>query len=171
MKKVLKIFVATLIAVLTACSFVACTTPETDIALAKSRLENKGYYVMYETESEIDEVGQVETLYATKDVGDDTEYIRMIRFDTYKMAKLYYKQLEKAIEWAIEEYELELDIAEFTLDEYEDKLTQEEKEGLREEIAELKANIEQAEDQKDLMGRSGKVIWYGTETAIEDTND
>ncbi|MBO7187046.1 MAG: hypothetical protein J6V68_01440 [Clostridia bacterium] len=165
MKKVLKIFVATLIAVISVFSFVACDVPETDFAEAKARLESKGYYVSYLTDADISDPTKKESLTATK--GSDS--LRMVKFDTYKMARLYLKQLELSLEYELEGLELQLDIAEFKVDEYEDVLSQAEKDELREEIAELELDIEELEDTQDFIGRKGKVVWYGTELAIKDS--
>ena len=63
---------------------------------------------------------------------------------------------------------LEIKILENQLKKYEDELKSEEINGLQDEIKELE---EELEDLKEayIFGKNGKIIWYGTEKALEDS--
>ena len=55
-----------------------------------------------------------------------------------------------------------------TLNKYDSQLSSEEMDDLKEEIRELEEELEEYEEDYK-CGRSGKIVWYGTEDAIEDT--
>ena len=51
------------------------------------------------------------------------------------------------------------------LSKYDDELTGEEEDYIKEQIKELEKELEEYDDY--VIGRSGKTVWYGTKAAIE----
>ena len=138
--------------------------PELDIGKAEDNLEDEDYTVNVVDDEDLLGPGQVERLYAYN--GDDS--IAIIEFENTKTAKLYYKQLKLERDQEIEEIKLEIKYMEHILDEYSKDLDSEDEDDYKDRLKDLRKELEEAEEE-DLFGRSGKIVWYGTKDAVEDS--
>ncbi len=160
----LTLIACTLVLTLASCSLFK-PKPKTDLEKAAQNLEAAGYTVTLSTKD--NDVGVAKTLYAFKEVGDTQEFIYMTEWETTKMAKLDHKSNKLDYEEEVEWTELELEVAEYMVEEYSHKLTSEELDGYKNNIKECEEYLEQYEDIS--YGRKGKVTWCGTENAIKAT--
>ena len=138
--------------------------PELDIGKAEDNLEDEDYTVNVVDDEDLLAPGQVERLSAYN--GDDS--IAIIEFENTKTAKLYYKQLKLERDQEIEEIKLEIKYMEHILDEYSKDLDSEDEDDYKDRLKDLRKELEEA-DEEVLFGRSGKIVWYGTKDAVEDS--
>ena len=138
--------------------------PKLDFDKAKDNLEDKDYYVEFTDDEDDLYSPNMAALFAATD--DDENYLYMVEYKDLKSAKIAYKQLKLERETELEEKELKIkelknllkkydgDLDSDTIDEYEDEIKE-----LEKEIKELK--------KETLYGRSGKIVWEGTEKAVK----
>lgn len=138
--------------------------PNLDFNNARANLVDKGYQVTYVDNSNFLEINEKKSLYGYV----DEDFIIITEFKDLKSARLYLKCLESEYEEKINTLKAELKIYKHTLSKYDKELTSEEIDDLKEEIRELEEELEDYEDNYK-CGRSGKIVWYGTEYAIETT--
>lgn len=138
--------------------------PKLDFNKAKENLEDEGYLITYVDNSEFLEVNEKQSLHGY----EDQEFISIIEFRDLKSARLFLKYLESEFDKTTENLKAELKMYKHTLNKYDKELTSEEMDDLKEEIRELEEELEEYEEDYK-CGRSGKIVWYGTEDAIEDT--
>ena len=138
--------------------------PKLDFNKAKENLEDEGYLITYVDNSEFLEVNEKQSLHGY----GDQEFIYIIEFRDLKSARLFLKYLEAEFDKTTESLKAELKMYKHTLNKYDKELTSEEMDDLKEEIRELEEELEEYEEDYK-CGRSGKIVWYGTEDAIEDT--
>ena len=166
MKKLLTSLLA--IAMLLSCMalFSACAVskPELDFDDAEDALEDAGYDVYCE-EEEWDGC-KVEALYAEDE--NDENYLEIFKFEKASTAKLWYKSMKMDIEGEILEYEQEIEWIKHQLEKYEDEMKSDEIDALKDELKELEKDLEEFKEE-NVIGRSGKYVWYGTADAIKDS--
>ena len=163
MKATMTRLLVLLLALVCVLGLVACgTAPETDLEDAKDALEDAGYEVYYD--DDIEEPGMEESLSAN----DDDEYIRIYRFEKASTAKLYYETLKLEHEYELKRMKAELKLMKHMLSKYEDDLDRSEVKEFEDEIEDLEEDIEEFKDEY-VIGRRGKVVWYGTKQAAKDS--
>ena len=191
MKKIIVTLLAAAMLLSCTLAFSACSLfnpqPETDLEEAMENLEDADYEVDYE--EEVDEVGISEQLSAFNEDGDritiivfEDKKLAELEYDKYKLTEKMEDEMEKAAEkdakkhgedynqsLVVEKYEeksdkLAYEYAKHMLDKYDDELSDEEIENY-EDIVDRYANGE----PEIIFGKSGKVFWYGTKQAIEDS--
>ncbi|MBE6667860.1 MAG: hypothetical protein E7607_06090 [Ruminococcaceae bacterium] len=158
-----RILAAILVVVLALSSMIILSScgakPKLDLEKAKDNLEAEKYSVSYD--KDVDEAGIEETLTAYKD--DDGLVI--MKFDSSKLAKLYYKQLKLSREQEKESKKLNLEIYKFMIKEYEDKLSSDEIDDYKEEIDDIEKELKDWDDY--VIGKSGKTVWAGSKDAVK----
>lgn len=145
--------------------------PKLDFNKAKENLEDEGYLITYVDNSEFLEINEKKSLYGYVDEEYgyvDEEFIIITEFRDLKSARLFLKYLESEYDKTTESLKAELNMYKHTLNKYDKELTSEEMDDLKEEIRELEEELEEYEEDYK-CGRSGKIVWYGTEDAIEAT--
>ena len=132
--------------------------PEKDLKKAKENLEAADYNVSYTTEAGDDIVAR---LSAQSEDGEDT--IIIIEFANKKAANLYYRERKLEIEHEIDDLKLQIDKLK-----YEMKNSDNDGENLIGEIALEKLQEELSKLRKEIvLGKSGKVVWYGTKNGAK----
>ena len=137
--------------------------PKLDFEKAKDNLEDKDYYVEF-TDDEDDLQFNMVALFAAEN--DDGEYLAMVEYKDLKSAKIAYKQLKLERETELEEFELQKKQYKNLLKKYDADLDSDEIDELEDMIKELDKKIEQLK-KEELFGRSGKIVWEGTEKAVK----
>lgn len=151
--------------------------PELDLKKAAKNLEKEGYSVEYEKnptdgdieladmDVEIVSAGLVEYLDAwSEDYGD---CIGMAKFESEKLAKLWYQYFKLEVEDYIKFLEYQRSKSESLLKETKDMLSSDEIEELKEMIKDHEKELERFKEI--VVERDGDVIWIGTPKAIRDT--
>jgi len=164
MKKLLTITLA--LAMLLGCiaMFASCgAKPKLDLEDAADALEDEDYTVTYE--DEMDSFPNIEE-YLTAYNDDDS--ITMIKFADTQSAKLYYEKLKMEYKYEMDEIELEIKSAKHTIKKYEDDLKNDEIDEIEDEIKDLEKELKEMKKDR-VFGRSGKIVWFGTESAVKDT--
>ena len=113
------------------------------------------------------EVNVVKTLYAYS-FEDKDSGLYMTEYADKKSAKLAYEEIKAEYETAIEELKREIKEYENILKKYEDKLDSDKIDHYEDEIKDLEKELEELKEDS-AYGRSGKVVWYGSVKAVEDT--
>lgn len=145
-------------------------TPNTKFSSAKDALESANYFVTYENDDENLEAGVDKSLIATYfDLERGEDFLYITAYEDIAYAKLAYEALARNYISAIEEIKTEISIVNYKLEHYEDELTSNEISKLRIELEDLNKRLRNAEEH--VLGRSGNIVWYGTEEAAEDSWD
>ena len=148
-----------------------CGKPELDFDDAKDNLEDKEYVVSLIEDNDLLEPGVAKQFSAYKSNGEgDREVLYMVEYEDAKSAKLAYKMYKLQLEQEEEALKLEIKILENQLKKYEDELKSEEIDDLEDEIKELEDELEDLKEAY-IFGKNGKIIWYGTEKAVEDSKE
>ncbi len=172
MKKTFLKLIALAVLLCTVFSITSCglftAKPELDLKDAAKALEDEDYSVYHYDDEDDLSVGVAERLSARSDDGDDYLYITV--YETTKMAKLAYEELELENEAEIEYIKLEIKTLEYTLKKFEKDLTSDEIDEIEDEIKELEKYLEEMKDEY-CFGRKGKAVWEGTKDAIKDSKD
>ena len=175
-KKLIALFVL----VATLFVFASCSMPpKLDLEKAADNLEDNDYVVMHTDDEDELEAGMKEMLRAMKmdKDGDDDEYLLVIKFETFKLAKLYYKQLKLQFKTEKDEYEaeiaalkLEIKTAKYELKKYDDDSAWDEDDidELEEELEELQEEFKKFK-KEGKFGIIGKTVWTGTAKAFKDS--
>lgn len=176
----MKKLVALLLVVSTLFIFASCSIPpKLDLEKAAENLEDNDYAVIYTDDEDELEAGMKEILMATKmdKDGDDDESIYIVKFETFKLAKLYYKQLKLEYKEDITDYKerikalkLEIKIAKYELKKFDDDsgLDDDDIDELKEELEDLREEFKEfKKDSK--FGIMGKTVWCGTAKAFKDS--
>ena len=137
--------------------------PKLDFDKAKDNLEDKDYFVEF-TDDEDDLQYNMAALFGAEN--DDGEYLVMVEYKDLKSAKIAYKQLKLERETELEELELQKKQYKNLLKKYDADLESDEIDELEDMIKELDKKIEQLK-KEELFGRSGKIVWEGTEKAVK----
>ena len=147
---------------ITSCS----AKPEFDLDNAKENLEDNDYTVNVYDENDEDDLapGETEKLVAS----NSDEYICIIIYEDTDMAKLTYEKWKFTYDSEIKTLELQIKTIKHILDKYEGDLTSDEIDDYEDEIKELNKNLEKTKEDY-VFGISGKIVWYGTADAIEDS--
>ena len=96
----------------------------------------------------------------------EDEFIEIYEFDSTQTAKKYCKYLKQCRVYEIINYKNEVKLYEYYLNQYDRKLTHEEYDKLEEQLNYvIQYELEYYENL--VIGRSGKIVWCGTKTAIE----
>ena len=161
----LLLITCTLVLTLSSCALFK-PKPKTDLTKAAANLEACGYTVTLSTTD--NGVGIVKRLYASKVVGDKTEYISMTEWETAKLAKFDHKENKLEYEEELEYGELGLEYAEYMVKKYSHKLTSDELDNYKEALNEGEKEMKEFKEDYS-FGRKGKVTWYGTKNAIKAT--
>ena len=172
MRKTLsRLFVVALFAIF-ALSLVSCTKPELDFDDAEDNLEDADYTVYV---SEKSSVNVEKELRATHKDGD---YLLIAEYKDAKSAKIAYQEYKLSRQSQLDElkaeikyYELRIKEYKNLIDKYDDDI---DADTYEERIEELEDGIEELEDDikkvKEMsLGRSGKIVWYGTKDAVKDS--
>ncbi|MBE5739792.1 MAG: hypothetical protein E7349_02925 [Clostridiales bacterium] len=170
MKKFWKTLLSCLLMIISTLSICCCAPkPALDIDDAKDALEDADYDVEFITNPDTDEVEFAESIdkYLTAE-GENDEYICMILFDSATMAKKYYNTLLYSVESEIKQMEANIKACEYYLKKYDEKIKSDERDEIEDWIKEDKKDIEKYEEEY-CIGRSGKLVWYGSIDAIKDT--
>ena len=99
---------------------------------------------------------------------DDDNSLSIVRYADAKSAKLAYQEIKLKYDYQIDSLKLEIKSLEHQLKKYEDDLDSDEIDEIEDEIKELKEELEEMKEDF-VIGRSGKVVWYGTADAIKDS--
>ena len=172
MKKYISLLLALLMLFCTVTALASCgkEKPELNLKTAAKNLEKAGYEIHYE-DDDIGEIfdldlsfGAVEYLEAND---DDENFIGIAKFESEKIAKLFYKALKLELEDEIKYYEQNLEYYEAVLKKGEKSLSSD-------DIDDIKDYIKYCEEELELYetltyGRDGDIIWVGTERAIKDS--
>ena len=137
--------------------------PKLDFEKAQKNLEDKDYFVEF-TDDEDDLQFNMAALFAATD--DDENYLYMVEYKDLKSAKIAYKQLKLEKETEIEEKEIEIKELKNLLKKYDADLESDEIDELEDMIKELEKEIKELK-KETLYGRSGKIVWEGTEKAVK----
>ncbi len=179
MKKTLIRIFALVLTLCTVFSLASCfaAKPEKDLEDAKENLEDANYEVDYVDDEEYLAVNVEAYLKADN---DKDEQLTVYIYKDIKSAKLAYKQQKAAYEmemeyaeYAIDKMELELKQLKNRLKKYEDDLDSDELDKLEEQIEDKEEAIEDSKEaikeykKEYVIGRSGKMVWYGTDKAIK----
>ena len=160
MKKIfLTFFLAFFILLLTGCS----NKPELDFENAKTNLENNGYKVQMCDSYSLD-IDVEKELYGY----NDDEHIYITLYKDVKAARLAYKAMKYSNEYSIKALEIELKIFNNKLDKYKSELSPDEIEIFEKQIDNLEKQIKNLKENY-VLGRSGKIIWHGTQQGISDS--
>ena len=175
-KKLIALFVL----VATLFVFASCSMPpKFDLEKAEDNLEDHDYTVQYTDDADDLDEGMKELLYAYKsdEDDDDRDYLYVAKFETMKLANLYYKQLKLNFKTEKDEYEaeiaalkLQIKIAKYELKKYGDDSgwDDDDIDDMQDELKELKEEFK--EYKKDYkFGILGKTVWYGTAKALKDS--
>ena len=167
MKKIICGFITLVITVTLILSLSSCVgIPELDFRMAEISLDRTNYSVDYETDVDDLEAGYLSAFYAEKySTGD---YLVMVEFETTKLAKLYYQSIKMENEAAINSKKQEIKIIEYKLNKFDKELTRDERNDLNDDLRELYNDLADLEDGYS-YGINGKIVWYGTTRAIEDS--
>ena len=138
--------------------------PELDIGKAEDALEDEDYSVTVVDDEDMLSPGMVERLYAYND--DDTLVI--VEFENSKTATLFYKSKKLDIEQEIEALKLEIKYLEHILDEYSRDIDRDDEDDYKDELKDLKKELSELQDEY-VVGKSGKIVYYGTKDAVEDS--
>ena len=145
--------------------FASCgPKPELDLRAAEDALEDEDYFVYYSDDEDEEEPYIEESLYAYK----DDESLTIVRFADSKSAKLFYNELKFEYDTEVEELELEIKRIKHILNKYSDELKSDYIDELEDELKDYEKELEELQEE-GLFGINGKVVWYGTERAIEDS--
>ncbi|MBE5730639.1 MAG: hypothetical protein E7350_01640 [Clostridiales bacterium] len=154
------IMIVSMIFVFTACS----AKPELNFDIAKKSLEEADYEVeILDDKDELD-IGEAEKLMAYSEDGDDFIYI--IKYENTKYAKLVFEILQQKYEAEIKAIELQIKQIKCILEKFDIDLSSSEIDRYEDELKELYAELEEAKEEVN-FGRKGKVVWLGTDKAIE----
>ena len=134
--------------------------PELDFDEAVENLEEEGYYVWRDDEYAEEE----ESFYAY--LKDD--YISVTEYKSEEIAKLAYKNLKQEKKEMISHLKDQIDILEDLYDELKDSLSGDDLDELKDEIRYCEKQLEKYTEDY-VIGRDGKIVWYGTRRAIKDS--
>ena len=163
-RKIVSLLALTLI-MLMAILMSSCTpVPPKDLDKIEDALEDEDYTVYYSDDEDELGVGITEQLYATND--DDT--LAIIKFETTKLANLYYEELKLSNDQKIENLKLEIKKTKYILKHFEDDLTNDEIDSYEDQLKDLEKKLEKSKSEY-VIGKSGKTIWYGNVDAIKDS--
>lgn len=165
MKKFLALILAAVMLMGCVLAFASCgAKPKLDIDDAEDNLKDEDYMVTVNDDPS-DPMYKA-TLNATN--GDD--YLRIIWFDKASVAKLYYQSLKMEEKQEKEELELEIKTLKKLIKLYDDDYKSSELDMLEDELKDLEKELKDLKKGDDrVYGRSGKVVWVGTKTAIKDS--
>ena len=91
----------------------------------------------------------------------------MIQFEKSKDANKWYKYIKETLDIMIINIQQELEMYEYFLKKYEDDISNDAIEDYKDIIKYYKGTLKTLEDI--IIGKKGKIVWYGTKEAIEDT--
>lgn len=148
-------------------TFASCSfgpKPELDIDDAEEALEDENYSVSVNDDPS-------DPMYeATLSASNEDDYLRIVWFENASVAKLYYKSLKLEREQEIESLKLEIKTLKKVIKLYEDDYKSDELDELEDELKDLEKELDELKSNKEYAyGRSGKVVWYGTKDAVEDS--
>ena len=166
MKATLKKLIVLALALIMAIGLVACApTPELDLEDAAENLEGEKYDVVYIDDEDYLGPGQKERLEAENDDGDE---ITVIRFEKASTAKAYYNKLKLSKKQDRAEIKDELKLLKHFLKNYEDDMDSDDVDELEDMIKNYEKKLKKFDEEK-VIGIKGSVVWYGNESAIEDS--
>ena len=177
MKKTLIRCAAVLLLIACALSAASCSLfapkPETDVKVAATTLERNGYLVETIEELEGDSrlgIGIKRAFRAsyTYGIALNEKSLVMIEFRSPTTAKLYYEEKKAEYDAEIEEISHEIKVYKHLLADYKSRLNGADPILYEEMIEELEEELETLKKEYT-VGRSGKVVWYGSTDVIEDT--
>lgn len=187
MKKVLSAVLAAVLLVSAVFVFSSCAAkPELDLEKAMENLLNAGYRVTYYGEkNELQSAERSESLYAYKLAGDgsnENEELTVLVYKDASVAKAALNMMKQERAAAIAEIKGEIKRTQAEIAYFEALLEAHEEDPavngssstLRDAIREMEDEIDELEEQLEseknvICGRQGKVVWYGTKTAIRDS--
>ncbi len=135
--------------------------PKQDLEKAAKNLEKAGYDVDYET-YDSDNAIIVEYIEASDEDGNK---ITIIKYATRKAAKLAYENEKIRRDYKIDTLENEIDSLKYQMKKFAED---DEKEMYEKYIEELKEEL-QALKKEEVLGKSGKIVWYGSKDAVKAT--
>ena len=165
MKNTMKKILAFILAVCCIFATSSCSPkPDKKLDQAKIKLEMAGYAVSYENSGEyMQDPTIAEYLEAMK--GED--YLEVYKFNTRKVARLYYKNLKIVHDAEIDSYKTKIKLIEHTLEKFDENLDDADIEWYENQLKMYEGLLEDAE--KTVIGRSGKTVWIGTKDAVKST--
>lgn len=137
--------------------------PNEDYDDAKKALEDADYQVMA-SDKDLD-AGQEAYILA---YNDNEEYIQIFWCESTAVAKLMYDDWKYDYEKKIEAAKQKIKYYEKYLDMCEDDMKSDEIDKYEDNIKELEDELEKLEEDY-VIGRKGKMVWYGTVKAIKAT--
>ena len=173
MKKILATMLAILMIATSVLTFASCfgAKPEMDFAKIEEKFkDDEKVMVNYEKDADKLDANVEEEISVTKmpeSEDDDAEFVYIIRYKDTKSAKIAYEGLKMQLENSKKSIKLEIKEYENLLKQYEDKLDSEEIDDINDDIKDLKEDLEDLDNYS--FGRSGKVVWYGTEDLVKET--
>jgi predicted nucleic acid-binding Zn-ribbon protein len=165
MKNTIKRILAFVLVIACVVPFVACAKPQLNLEKAEANLKEADYTV---TVKEDPSTGVEVMLVAVKDVlSKDAKGVTIMKFETVKLAKLYYQAKVMETEQEIEQLELRIKTIKHMLNKFEDELSSDEIDSYNDSIKEAKAEIEELKEDLKTTGRSGKYVWEGDKDSIK----
>jgi hypothetical protein len=165
MKNIIKKSIALLLVLVSLFIVSSCSLftpkPNMDLEDAEDNLKDEDYFVVYNDEGS---AGIKENLVAY----DDDNYLVIIYCETAKMANLQYRYYELNHERQIESYELKIKEYNYILSKFDKDLTSDEIDQKEDELKEIEKKLEELK-KNYVIGKSGKIVWYGTKDAIKDS--
>lgn len=165
MKKLIKSLFTLVLCFTCVLALTSCSKPELDFDDAKDNLESADYVVTLR-EDDDDLEPNVETRLSA--FGDDDEFLYIIEFKDLNSARIYYKTLKFELKSEKKSIKLEIKELEHLLKKYEDDLSSDEIDDIEDEIKDLEKELEEMNEDY-VMGMWGKVVWYGTAEAVDDS--
>lgn len=171
MKKFWKTLLSCILVIITTLSMLCSCTPKPvfDIDAAKDALEDAGYDVEFVSNPDDSDMDFAEAIKKRLEAyGENDEYICMILFDSATMAKKIYDTIIFEMDSAIKQLKAEIKAYEYYLKKYKNKIKSDERDDLEDKIKEARKEMEKYKEEY-CIGRSGKLVWYGSIDAIKDT--
>ena len=167
MKKFLSLLLAVVMILgctltLSSCFSFLAAKPEMDLEDAMENLEDEDYVVAYDDDSE--DPGYEEYLYARS---EDDDSLTVVVFSDKKLANMYYDELKAQLKYQKEYIELEIKYTEYMLENYKKEFDSDDIDEMKDELKDLKKQLKKLDEM--VVGKKGTTVWYGTESAIEDS--
>lgn len=163
MKKMFKRVLLVALAILSVAALASCAAkPQLNFEDAEANLKKAGYTVKV---TDVSEEYAESVLYAANLEGD-TIYIT--RFAKESTARVFYRQLEKERDSAIEKMKEEIKVYKHIIKAYKNELSESEVNSYKDAIKDIESDIK-AYKEDNVIGYNDAYVWQGSKNAIKAT--
>lgn len=140
--------------------------PELDLEEAEKNLDKEDYMVSFSDDK--DDFEDTPWIEARLSASNDGDFLYIVVYNDSKMADLAFEEIKAEIANEIDAMKRTIKEYERILSKFEDDLDSDDVDDYEDKIKEIEKELEEYEDEY-CYGKSGKTIWYGTKTAVEDS--